>query len=139
MKVIKASYEIMNKENIDGLELLKTIERVGRTCYKSEDKITDESAVKFVTNLIKRGHEAMIEHNIISVRFICDRGILAEFTRHRKFSFMAESSRYNNYSKNKFNNEVNSKSKQFLTVCFFLFVSKEIFSLNNIKCFNLWV
>lgn len=70
MKVIKASYEIMNKENIDGLELLKTIERVGRTCYKSEDKITDESAVKFVTNLIKRGHEAMIEHNIISVRFI---------------------------------------------------------------------
>ena len=58
MKVIKASYEIMNKENIDGLELLKTIERVGRTCYKSEDKITDESAVKFVTNLIKRGHEA---------------------------------------------------------------------------------
>ena len=106
MKVIKASYEIMNKENIDGLELLKTIERVGRTCYKSEDKITDESAVKFVTNLIKRGHEAMIEHNIISVRFICDRGITHELVRHRVASFGQESTRYCNYSKDKFGNQV---------------------------------
>ena len=106
MKVIKASYEIMNKENIDGLELLKTIERVGRTCYKSEDKITDESAVKFVTNLIKRGHEAMIEHNIISVRFICDRGISHELVRHRVASFGQESTRYCNYSKDKFGNQV---------------------------------
>ena len=106
MKVIKASYEIMNKENIDGLELLKTIERVGRTCYKSEDKITDESAVKFVTNLIKRGHEAMIEHNNISVRFICDRVISHELVRHRVASFGQESTRYCNYSKDKFGNQV---------------------------------
>lgn len=63
MKIIAPSVEIMRT----GLEIEATtpeqfIERVGRTCYKSEDKITDDSAAKFVSNLIKRGHEAMIEH-----------------------------------------------------------------------------
>lgn len=106
MKTINAVYEIINKKNINGLELLKGIEVVGRTCYKSEDNITNESAKKFVATLIKNGHEAMIEHNAISVRFICDRGVSHELVRHRLASFGQESTRYCNYSKDKFGNEL---------------------------------
>lgn len=106
MKIIKAKYEIINKENIKGLEILKGIELVGRTCYKSENNITDDSAKKFVANLIKSGHEAMIEHNAISVRFTCDRGISHELVRHRLASFGQESTRYCNYAKDKFGGEI---------------------------------
>ena len=104
MKIVKASYII--ESEINGLEILKQIEKVGRTCYKSEDRITDESAIKFVTGLIARGHEAMIEHNSLSVRFICDRGVSHEIVRHRLASFGQESTRYCNYSKDKFGNEI---------------------------------
>lgn len=113
MKIINASYEIVNKNRICGIEILKDIERVGRTCYKSEDKITNESAKKFVFMLIERGHEAMIEHNAISVRFICDRGVSHELVRHRLASFGQESTRYCNYSKHKFGNELT-----FIKPCF---------------------
>lgn len=106
MKTINAGYEIINKGNIKGLELLKGIEVVGRTCYKSENNITDDSAKKFVAILIKNGHEAMIEHNAISVRFTCDRGVSHELVRHRLASFGQESTRYCNYSKDKFGNEL---------------------------------
>jgi thymidylate synthase (FAD) len=106
MKVIKAGYEILNKDKINGMDILKDIERVGRTCYKSEDKITDDSAVKFVRGLIKHGHEAMIEHNSISIKFICDRGITHELARHRLASFAQESTRYCNYAADKFGNEI---------------------------------
>lgn len=106
MKIINASYEIINKEKINGLEILKDIERVGRTCYKSESNITDYSAKVFVTTLIRNGHEAMIEHNHISVKFICDRGVSHELVRHRLASFGQESTRYCNYSKDKFGNEI---------------------------------
>ena len=168
MKLIKPSYEIWQQPS--GLEgIYKQIERVGRVCYKSEDKITEDSAKPFVDRMIKSGHGAMLEHGTvylkandeyygnpidkyrdnkysqlksingtkyvtanlrilvennwlddlkylcepteyhekrICVKFICDRGILAEFTRHRTFSFSAESTRYCNYSKDKFNNEL---------------------------------
>ena len=113
MKVINAKYEIINKDKINGDELLKGIEAVGRTCYKSEANITDESAKKFVATLIKNGHEAMIEHNAISVRFICDRGVSHELVRHRLASFGQESTRYCNYSKDKFGNELT-----FIKPCF---------------------
>ena len=106
MKIVNASYGIINKNRICGIEILKDIERVGRPCYKSEDKITNESAKKFVSMLIERGHEAMIEHNAISVRFICDRGVSHELVRHRLASFGQESTRYCNYSKDKFGNEI---------------------------------
>jgi thymidylate synthase (FAD) len=106
MKIINASYEIVNKDKINGLELLKDIERVGRTCYKSEENITDDSAANFVGMLIKRGHEAMIEHNSITVKFTCDRGVSHELVRHRLASFGQESTRYCNYSKDKFGNEL---------------------------------
>ena len=173
MRLIKPSYEIWQQPS--GLEgIYKQIERVSRVCYKSEDKITEDSAKPFVDRMIKSGHGATLEFGTvylytdyrypnfgkmidrytnnkyskcnyfptfpsrayissnlrvlvengwmddlkylckpiedhekrICVKFICDRGILAEFTRHRTFSFMAESTRYCNYSKDKFDNEL---------------------------------
>lgn len=87
-------------------ELYKKLELAGRTCYKSEDKITDESAAAFVKNCIERGHEAMIEHASMTVKFIVDRGVSHELVRHRLASFAQESTRYCNYSKDKFGNEI---------------------------------
>ena len=182
MKLIKPSFEIL--EQLPGLEgVYKQIELAGRTCYRSTDKITEDSAKEFVDRMIKSGHGAMLEHGTVylkyeselvrgiqecdtkfhkyknnkfsvyntsriekrnntiiggyvttnlrvlvennwlndlqyicepteyhekrhTVKFICDRGILAEFTRHRSMSFAAESTRYCNYSKDKFNNEI---------------------------------
>ena len=63
MKIVNPSVEIMRTGlEIDFMHPEQFIEKVGRTCYKSEDKITEDSAAKFVGNLIQRGHEAMIEH-----------------------------------------------------------------------------
>jgi len=105
MKCIKPHFII--ETDINGNEILKQIEKIGRTCYKSEDKITGDSAAKFVSKLIKNGHEAMIEHNAITVRFICDRGVSHEIVRHRLASYAQESTRYCNYSNDKFGNEIN--------------------------------
>ncbi len=181
MKLIESSYEIIEQE--PGLEgIYKAIERAGRTCYKSEDKITDTSAKEFVDRMINSGHHAMLEHGTIylaipmttyapdainnyntnpyskvtpcndfiftdkfgdkvcawcittnfrvlvenncledleflcepteyhekrvTVKFTCDRGVSHEFVRHRVFSFAQESTRYCNYSKDKFGNEL---------------------------------
>lgn len=187
MRLIKPSFEIIEqKPGIDGL--LQHIERCGRTCYKSEDKITEDSAEKFVKMLVNRGHTAMVEHGTVylkydiiehgsmnlpnkyhfneysvvtinneplhgyetpeykekfnghtyayittnyrvllqndwlndlkyqceptehhvkrvTVKFVCDRGVSHEFVRHRVFSFAQESTRYCNYSKDKFGKE----------------------------------
>jgi thymidylate synthase (FAD) len=173
MKLIKPSFEIL--EQLPGLEgMYKQIELAGRTCYKSEDKITEDSAKEFVDRMIKSGHGAMLEHGTVylsldmtsreqyfkycynkfskanstgsaeystwrgfvttnlrvlvendwledlqyicepteyhekrhTVKFICDRGVSHEFVRHRVFSFAQESTRYCNYSKDKFSNEI---------------------------------
>jgi thymidylate synthase (FAD) len=104
MKIINASTEILTP--IDKDRIYKSIERVARTCYKSEDRITEGSAEKMVKMLITRGHEAMIEHESITVRFICDRGISHEIVRHRIASYAQESTRYCNYSDDKFGNEI---------------------------------
>lgn len=175
MRLIKPSFEIIEQQ--PGLEgIYKQIEQAGRTCYKSEDKITEDSAKGFVDRMVKSGHGAMLEHGTVylqiksrdaenyhlfyhkyssnpysyvnvgrgciwntlfittnyrvlvendwlddlkylcepieshakkvTVRFICDRGVSHEFVRHRVFSFAQESTRYCNYSKDKFNNEV---------------------------------
>jgi thymidylate synthase (FAD) len=104
MKLIKPYTEILTP--INGEEILKTIEKVARTCYKSEDKITDESAPKLVKALIERGHEAMIEFFDITVKFICDRGVSHELVRHRIASFAQESTRYVNYSKGNFGGDL---------------------------------
>ena len=171
MKIIKPSFEIIDQQpGIEGL--LKHIELAGRTCYKSEDKITEGSAKEFVERMVKSGHGAILEQGTVyltiptqhykaqrykrnhysvtntisvdgingrtfattnyrvlvengwmydlhymceptefhekrvTVKFMCDRGVSHEFVRHRKFSFAQESTRYCNYSKDKFNNEL---------------------------------
>src|SRR5574344_1322593 len=104
MKIIKPSIEIMTP--INGDEIFKHIEQVGRVCYKSEDLIIEDSAKKFIQNIIKRGHEAVIEHFNITIKFICDRGVTHEIVRHRIASYAQESTRYCNYSNDKFGNEV---------------------------------
>lgn len=96
MKVISPAFEILTP--IDGIEILKTIETVGRTCYKSEDKITDDSCVNFVQGIINRGHEAVIEHYNVTTKIICDRGVSHELVRHRIASYAQESTRYVSYS-----------------------------------------
>ncbi len=108
MNILKAGYEILTPISNGGIDELKHIERIGRVCYKSEDKITDdgESAKRFVKMLINNHHEAMIEHSTLSVLFTCDRGISHELVRHRIASFAQESTRYVNYAKNKFGNEI---------------------------------
>ncbi len=104
MKVIAPSFVI--EEPIDGEEIIKKIEKYGRTCYKSEDRITDESAKKFIQNIINRGHESVLEHEKITVRVICDRGVSHEIVRHRIASYSQESTRYCNYSNEKFGSEL---------------------------------
>lgn len=189
MRLIKPSFEIIEQSS-DIEDVFKQIELAGRTCYKSEDKITPDSAKEFVERMIKSGHGAMLEHGTvylgieenanheyskyytnkysvikeynpntqngargqmvlpryycittnyrvlvengwlddlqyicdpsehhekrISVRFICDRGVSHEFVRHRVFSFAQESTRYCNYSKDKFGNELT-----FILPCWF--------------------
>lgn len=78
---------------------LHVIERAGRTCYKSEEKITANSATKFVQMVLKRGHESVIEHAYASFRVVADRGVSHEFVRHRLMSYSQESTRYCNYGK----------------------------------------
>ena len=109
MKPISACYEILTPISEDGIEELKHIEQIARVCYKSENLISEDgkSAKKLVTNLIKAGHEAMLEHSTLAVKFTVDRGVSHELVRHRIASFAQESTRYVNYSKEKFGNEIN--------------------------------
>ena len=106
MKIIEPSVEILTE--INGNKILKQIEIAARNCYKSEDKITDdcESAKKIIKILLDNHHEAMIEFADIMVRLNCDIGVYKDLTRHRHCSFAIESTRYCNYSKGKFNEEI---------------------------------
>lgn len=108
MKIVDASYEILPLygKPLDGMEVLRAIEAAGRTCYKSEDKITEDSAEAFVRNIIRRGHESVLEHMSFSVRFVVDRGVSHELVRHRMSSFSQESTRYCNYSGDRFGSEI---------------------------------
>lgn len=99
MKFIEPCFEIIS-EDFTREVVLDRIERAARTCYKSEDKITEGSAERLVKALIKNGHEAMIEHAPnLSVRVITCRGVTHEIVRHRLFSFAQESTRYVKYGK----------------------------------------
>lgn len=104
MKIVKPSHEIMTP--IDGEKILKHIEQCGRVCYKSEHKVDKTSYLTFAKNIVKRGHEAVIEHFSISVKFTCDRGVSHEIVRHRLASYCQESTRYCNYSKDQFSGEI---------------------------------
>lgn len=104
MKIINPDVKFITP--IDGAAILKRLEQCGRVCYKSEAKITNTSAPEFVAGIIKRGHEAVLEHCSFTVKFICDRGVSHELVRHRLASYCQESTRYCNYSKGDFGSEI---------------------------------
>ncbi len=104
MKIIQPSFEIL--DNINGEEIIQKIEHAGRICYKSEDSISKNSSKAFISGIIKRGHESVIEHEKITVKITCDRGVTHEIVRHRVASYSQESTRYCNYANDKFNNEI---------------------------------
>lgn len=104
MRIVNPSFEILG--DINPKQILKNIESYGRVCYKSEELITDGSAGPFIRRILENGHESVIEHEKITVRIICDRGVTHEIVRHRIASYSQESTRYCNYSKQKFGNEL---------------------------------
>lgn len=104
MKVVKQSVEVM--DNLDGTAILKKLETAGRVCYKSEDRIGEGTAEKFIKAIIDRGHESVLEHVSITVKFIVDRGVSHQLVRHRIASYSQESTRYCNYSKDRFGGSV---------------------------------
>ena len=111
MRVINASVSL--ESDFDPDKILRLIERAGRVCYKSEDRIAEGSAEKLIRNLISRGHESVLEHASITFRVICDRGVSHEFVRHRIASYSQESTRYCNYAGGKFGGELT-----FIKPCF---------------------
>lgn len=112
MRIIVPSTEILTP--LDGDAILKHIELCGRVCYKSENRITPESAENFVRGIIALKHEAVLEHYSFSVRFIVDRGVSHEIVRHRLASYCQESTRYCNYSGDRFGNEITVIKPYFL-------------------------
>jgi len=104
MKIVEPSFEILDP--IDSTSILQKIERAGRTCYKSEDRITADSARDFIKRILNSGHHSVIEHATITVKLICDRGVSHELVRHRLASYSQESTRYANYSKDRFGKEI---------------------------------
>ncbi len=123
MKVVEPSAFIETELTQD--QAMRIIERAGRVCYKSEERITDGSSAKFIRDIFKRGHESVIEHVSITVRVICDRGVSHEIVRHRIASYSQESTRYCNYTTDKFSNE--------------LTVIKPVFWAENTKEYGIWM
>ena len=102
MRIVEPSVKLMaytpDPENL--------IERCGRTCYHSEDKITDDSHVQFIKSIMKREHMSVLEHASATFEIICDRGVMAEITRHRHASFSVQSTRYCNLASDKMGHEM---------------------------------
>lgn len=96
MRIVEPSVEIIDELNQDAI--LRKLELCGRVCYKSEDRITEDSAERFIRSIINRGHESVLEHVSFTVRFVTDRAIANELTRHRLASFSQESTRYVKYN-----------------------------------------
>jgi thymidylate synthase (FAD) len=104
MKIIEPQVAV--ESNVDGSYILKQIEKAGRTAYKSEDKITQDSAKDFVKMIYQKKHLSVIEHQFVTVRVICDRGVSHEIVRHRLASYTQESTRFCNYAKGRFGREI---------------------------------
>lgn len=111
MKVILPKVELLDE--VDYKTVCEKLEKIGRVCYKSENKISSMTAEKFLKNIIKCGHESVLEHEKVTMKIICDRGVTHEIVRHRIASYSQESTRYCNYSLDKFNNEIT-----FIKPCF---------------------
>lgn len=97
MQIVEQGYQILTP--INRKEVYELIERAGRTAYKSENRITEGSAEKFIRNIRERGHESVLEHFNITVKFVTDRGVTHELVRHRLCAYTQESTRYVNYYK----------------------------------------
>jgi len=104
MQVIKPSIEIMTTEDYESM--IKRIELAGRTCYKSEESVKEDSAERFIMAIMNKNHESVLEHASVTVRVICDRGVTHEIVRHRIASYSQESTRYCNYADDKFGNKI---------------------------------
>ncbi len=104
MKVIAPSHEILLMPAPE--DILALIETAGRTCYKSEHLVSHDSAPKFISRIVASGHHSVIEHAGVSVRFICDRGVTHELVRHRLAAYSQESTRYANYSQERFGRQI---------------------------------
>lgn len=104
MRIISPSVEFITP--IDGDEILRRIEECGRVCYKSEHRIAPGSAEKFCAGIIRRGHEAVLEHCSFTVKFVVDRGVSHEIVRHRLAAYCQESTRYCNYSDEQFSTAI---------------------------------
>ena len=103
MKIVNPWIEV---EKIDGIQIMKKIERACRTCYRSEGNISEDSYKNLLKNCINRGHESVLEHEKVSIRMYCDIGVYKDLTRHRFASFSIESTRYCSYDKDKYGNEI---------------------------------
>lgn len=104
MKIIPAHVELLTPIDTDAV--MRHIEQCGRVCYKSEGKTSETSAATFIAGIVKRGHEAVLEHYSLTLKFICDRGVSHEIVRHRIASYCQESTRYCNYAKDQFGHEI---------------------------------
>lgn len=106
MKVVKPEFNLVECTGGSPLKLIQLIEKCGRICYKSEGQIDENSGVPFIQRIIKRGHEAVLEHGSVTVHVVCDRGVSHEIVRHRIAAYCQESTRYCNYSKGQFGGEI---------------------------------
>lgn len=104
MQIVAPSFSFIGK--VHPQEMLQNMEAAGRVCYKSEDKIAEGSAGTFLQRIVRSGHESVIEHEKLSVKIVCDRGVSHEIVRHRIASYSQESTRYCNYTKDKFGSEL---------------------------------
>lgn len=123
MKIIRAGYQIMKPDLDDpntAAMVYRDIEESGRTCYLSGASMTEESGEKFVRFMVKNGHDAMLEHTSMKVKFIVDRAISHQMIRHRICSFAEQSTRYCNFSKEKFGHEITV-----IEPCFYDSIPKE--------------
>ncbi len=104
MKVIDPCFSFMHLP--DGEFILRHLELAARTCYKSEDQASADSARKLLSRIVRLGHDSVLEHISVTVRIVCDRGVTHELVRHRLCSFSQESTRYANYAQDKFGSEI---------------------------------
>lgn len=103
MQIIKPWIEV---PEIDGIKIMKSLEKAAKQCYRTQENIKENSYDHFLRNCINRGHESILEHEKITIRMKCDIGVYKDLTRHRHASFSIESTRYCNYSKDKFGKEI---------------------------------
>lgn len=104
MRVVKPEVQFLSGSSYEAM--LEKLERIGRVCYKSEGNIREGSAEKFLRNIVAQGHESVIEHESVTMKVLCDRGVTHEIVRHRIASYSQESTRYCNYTSEKFGSEI---------------------------------